>query len=175
MDFCLKKITLSLMVASSLVYSASNIVESIQYDGIIHISESVAKHLNEIKVGEPLDPIAVDKTIKNFFDQGYFQDIWVENNDGKVVLHFKEKPVISKIELKGYKENDEEARKKLLQLDKGTLFDEKRLEEAKKRILEALSKDGKIDSVVEVQSKKLENGSMHVTFMVGCGDEMTEK
>jgi outer membrane protein insertion porin family len=142
---------------------------------MIHISETVAKRLNEVKIGEPLDSAAVDKTVKNFFEQGYFEDVWAEENEGKVTFHFKEKPIISKIELKGYKENDEEAQKTLLQIDKGSLYDEKRLESAKKRIVDALSTDGKIDSVVEIDSEKLDNGSMHVTFIVNEGEEIIIK
>lgn len=171
----MKTITLSLIVASALAHASTQNVQSIQYDGMVHISETVAKRLNEVKVGEPLDASAVDKTVKNFFDQGYFEDVWVEENEGKVTFHFKEKPIISKIELKGYKENDEEAQKGLLQIDKGALFDEKRLESAKKRIVDALSQDGKIDSVVEIESEKLENGSMHVTFIVNEGEEIIIK
>lgn len=175
MDFGLKTITLSLVVASALLHASTQNVESIQYDGMVHISETVAKRLNTLKIGEPLDPREVDKTIKNFFDQGYFEDIWAEENEGKITFHFKEKATISKIELKGYKENDAEAQKTLLQIEKGALYDEKRLETAKKRIIEALSQEGKIDSVVEIQSEKLENGSMHVTFIVNEGEQIIIK
>jgi len=171
----LKTITLSLLVASALAHASTQNVQSIQYDGMVHISETVAKRLNEVKIGEPLDAAAVDKTIKNFFDQGYFEDVWAEESEGKVTFHFKEKPIISKIELKGYKENDEEAKKTLLQIDKGALYDEKRLESAKKRIIDALSQDGKIDSVVEIDTEKLENGSMQVTFIVNEGEEIIIK
>lgn len=158
-----------------MVHASTQNVQSIQYDGMVHISETVAKRLNEVKVGAPLDTVAVDKTIKNFFDQGYFEDVWADENDGKVTFHFKEKPSISKIELKGYKDNDEEAKKTLLQIDKGSLYDEKRLEAAKKRIIDALSTDGKIDSVVEIETTKLDNGSMQVAFIVNEGQEIIIK
>lgn len=171
----MKTLPLSLLVAGALVHASTENVQSVQYEGMVHISETVAKRLNEVKVGEPLNQATVDKTIKNFFEQGYFEDIWAEEKEGKVTFHFKEKPVVSKIELKGYKENDEEARKSLLQIEKGSLFDEKRLEAAKKRLIEALSHDGKIDSVVEVNSEKLENGSMSVTFIVNEGEEIIIK
>lgn len=164
-----------MVVASALLHASTQNVESIQYDGMVHISEAVAKRLNTLKVGEPLDPKEVDKTVKNFFDQGYFEDVWAEENEGKVTFHFKEKPTISKIELKGYKENDEDAKKTLLQIEKGALFDEKRLESAKKRIIDALSQEGKIDTVVEIESEKLENGSMHVTFIVNEGEQIIIK
>jgi len=171
----LKKFTLSLIAACTFLHASTQNVQSIEYDGMVHISETVAKRLNEVKIGAPLDQTEVDKTIKNFFEQGYFEDIWAEENDGKVTFHFKEKPIISKIELKGYKENDEEAKKSLLQIDKGALYDEKRLEGAKKRIIESLNQDGKIDSVVEIQTDKLENGSMQVTFLVNEGEEIIIK
>lgn len=171
----MKTITLSLIVASALVHASAQNVQSIQYDGMVHISEAVAKRLNEVKIGEPLDAASVDKTVRNFFDQGYFEDVWADEDEGKVTFHFKEKPIISKIELKGYKENDEEAKKTLLQIDKGALYDPKRVEDAKKRIIDALSQDGKIDSVVEIETEKLENGSMRVSFIVNEGEEIIIK
>jgi outer membrane protein insertion porin family len=174
MDLHLKKIALSLVLSFALV-QASTTIESIQYDGLVHISTAVAKQLNPVKVGEPLDPVTVDKAIKNFFEQGYFEDIWADEDNGVLTFHFKEKPVISKVELKGFKENDEEARKALLQIEKGSLFDPRRIESARKRIVEALNQEGKIDSVVEVESKKLDNGSMEVIFIANEGAEIIIK
>lgn len=171
----MKTLFLSLIVAGTLICASAQNVQSIHYDGMVHLSEAVAKRLNEIKVGEPLSPSAVDKTVKNFFDQGYFDDVWVDEENGKVTIHFKEKPTIARIEIKGYKENDEAAQKTLLQIEKGSLYDEKRLEAAKKRIIEALSADGKIDSVVEIDTEKLEGGSMLVTFIVNEGEEIIIK
>lgn len=172
MDSNLKKTTLSLFLSSALLSAAVENITTIKYDGMVHISEAVAKQLNEVKIGEPLDPVRLDKTIKTFFDQGYFEDVWADQTEGTVTFHFKEKPIISKVELKGFKENDEEAKKALLQIEKGALYDAKRIEAAKKRIVEALNQEGKIDSVVEVETEKLENGSMSVKFIANEGEEI---
>lgn len=171
----MKKITLSLLLASLLAHASTQNVQAVSYDGMVHISPSVAKGLNLVKIGEPLDLVAVDKTVKLFLAQGYFEDVWADENNGVVTFHFKEKPIISKIELKGYKENDEEAKKTLLQIEKGALYDAARIEATRKRIVEALSQEGKIDSVVEVESKKLDNGSMQVTFIANEGEEIIIK
>jgi len=175
MDLHLKKIAFSLVLSVALAHASTKNIEAIHYDGLVHISAAVAKQLNPVKVGEPLDPITVDKAIKNFFEQGYFEDIWVDEENGTLTFHFKEKPVISKVELKGFKENDEEAKKSLLQIEKGSLFDARRIESTRKRIVEALNQEGKIDSVVEVESEKLENGSMEVTFIANEGEEIIIK
>lgn len=175
MDFHLKQITLSFFLSSALLCAATENVTSIKYEGMVHISQAVANQLNEVKVGEPLDPQRLDKAIKTFFDQGYFEDVWAEEEAGVVTFHFKEKPIISKIELKGFKENDEEAQKGLLQIDKGALYDIKRIESAKKRIMDALNQEGKIDSVVEVETTKLDNGSLSVKFIANEGEEIIIK
>lgn len=175
MDFKLNKITLSLFLSSVLLCAASETITSIKYEGMVHISEAVAKQLNEVKIGEPLDPIRLDKSIKTFFDQGYFEDVWADQEEGTVTFHFKEKAIISKIELKGFKENDEDAQKSLLQIEKGALYDVKRIEGAKKRIVDALNQEGKIDSVVEVETETLDNGSISVKFIANEGQEIIIK
>ena len=139
---------------------------------MVHLSESVAKRMLGFKEGDTLDKEAVDKAIKRFFKQGYFADIWVDNADGVITFHFKEKPIISKIEMKGYKENDDEAQEALLQIKKGSIYDEKRLEAVKKRIIDALSQEGKIDTVVEIETEHLDNGSVKVTFRVNEGENI---
>ena len=171
----MNKTALSLALCSIFTGLNASTITSINYEGLINISPTVAKRLNTIKIGQPLDPITVNETLKTFFNQGYFDDIWAEEENGHLTLHFKEKPVISKVELKGYKDNDEEAKKTLLQIEKGVLYDTARIESTRKRILEALNQEGKIDSIVEVESKKLDNGSMQVTFLANEGKEIVIK
>ncbi len=145
-------------------------VTDIKFVGTVHISESIAKSMLKIEVGDQLDVKKVDETIKTFFDQGYFTDIWADEENGVITFHFVEKPIISKIKMSGWKESDKEAQESLLQIKKGALYDEKRLQAAKQRIIEALSQEGKIDSVVEIETEYLDNGSVAVEFKVNEGE-----
>lgn len=156
-------------MASALLH-AGGTVEKVRYDGLVHISEDVADQLLVQKPGQPLDREKVDRTIKTFFKQGYFNDIYATFEGDVLTLHFVEKPIISRIELKGWKENDEDTLRDIVQLKKGTLYDPEKLEAAKKRIIAALSQEGKIDSVVEIETEHLENGSVSVTFVVNEGE-----
>lgn len=167
-------LTVVLMMASTQLVAAQ-IVKKVKYDGLVHISKGVADQLLAQKPGEPLDVAKIDKTIKTFFKQGYFKDIYATFDGTVLTLHFKEKPIISRIKLEGWKENDEDTLKNVVQIKKGTLYDPKKLEEAKKRIIQALSQDGKIDSVVEVETKHLDNGSVSVTFVVNEGETILIK
>jgi len=147
-------------------------VKEIKYEGLVHLSESVALRMLDFQVGQEVGDAEIDKAIKSYFAQGYFDDIYVTFENDVLRFHFKQKPIITKVELKGWKENDEDVHESVIQIKKGTLYDERKLQAAKKRIVEAISQDGKIDSVVEIEKEYLENGSMKVTFLVNEGEKI---
>ena len=166
-----------LLLASLFTFMAINSfafnVKSIKYDGMIHISESVALRMLDFEVGNDVDEKTIDDAIKKYYKQGYFDDIWVDVQDGNITFHLKEKPIISQVELKGWKEDDSDIKNTVVQIKKGTLYSEAKLEAAKKRILQEINKDGKIDSVVEIEKEYLDNGSLKVTFVVNEGETIT--
>ncbi|CAI6160950.1 MAG: Outer membrane protein assembly factor BamA [uncultured Sulfurimonas sp.] len=147
-------------------------LDSIKFEGIVHISEPVALRMLTFEKGDEINMKMVDDAIKKYFKQGYFNDIWVELNGGDLTFFFKEKAIISQIELTGWKDNDEEIQDAVVQIKKGSLYDEKLLQDAKKRIIEAISQEGKLDSVVEIKTEYLENGSIKVAFIVNEGEEI---
>ena len=148
-------------------------VSEIKFEGMVHMSEAVARQMLSIKPGDELSEEAISEATKKFFSQGYFEDIEVVEESGVLTFRFTEKPVISRIDIRGWKEDEDADLDTLLQLKKGSLYDLKRIEGAKKRILENLQQDGKIDSVVETEVEHLDNGSVAVTFIVSEGEEIT--
>ena len=166
------RIFLAMLLTLLSVNSFAYTIKSIDYDGMVHLSKSVALRMLDFGVGDDVDDEVIDKSIKKYFRQGYFNDVWAEIKDGNLTYHFKEKALISKVELKGWKENDKDILDSVVQIKRGSLYDEKKLEAAKKRIIEAISQDGKIDSVVEIEKEYLENGSIKVTFIVNEGEKI---
>ena len=164
--------TLSLLAAINL---SAITLKSVKYENLVHISQTVALRMLPFEVGETIGDEEIDKAIKIYFKQGYFSDIWVDSENGVLTFHFKEKPIISKVVLKGWKESDKEIKDSVVQIKKGTLYNEKKLEAAKKRIIAAISQEGKIDSVVEIEKEYLDNGSIKITFIVNEGEEIVIK
>lgn len=150
----------------------SNVINTINFNGIHQISQSVALRMLEFEKGDYINEEILDIAIKNYYNQGYFTDVYADVVDDSLTFNFVEKPIISQIELKGYKENDDKVIDTIIQIKKGTLYNEKRLEAAKKRILDAMSQDGKLDGVVEIQKEYLDNGSVKVIFAVNEGEEI---
>lgn len=167
------RIFLAIVLTLLAINSFAQTINSIKYDGMVQLSESVALRMLKFEVGDEVSDEKIDESIKTYHKQGYFEDIWVDiDKDGVLTFHFKEKPLISKIELKGWKENDAEIINSVIQIKTGALYDEKKIEAAKKRIIEAISQDAKIDSVVEISKELLDNGSYKVTFLVNEGEEI---
>lgn len=160
-----------LLILLSINLSAITI-KSINYEGMVHISKPVALRMLDFEINDNINEKILDKAIKKYFKQGYFSDVWVEFDDGNLTFHFKEKAIISKVELKGWKENDKDIMDSVIQIKRGSLYDKKKLLAAKKRIIEAISQDGKIDSVVEIKEEHLDNGSIKVTFIANEGEEI---
>ena len=150
----------------------SQTIKQIKYEGMVHISKPVALRMLNFEAGDDVSDKMIDQAIQTYFKQGYFNDVWVELDAGTLTFFFTEKAIISKIELQGWKENDADIKDSVIKIKKGTLYDEKVLEDAKKRIIEAIAQEGKIDSVVEVKTDYLENGSIKVTFVVNEGEEI---
>ena len=147
-------------------------IKSIQYEGMVNLSEPVALRMLDFAIEDEVSQEDIDKAVKKYFKQGYFEDIYVTLQEGVLTFHCKEKPIISKIELKGWKENDEEVRESVVQIKKGSQYDEKKIEAAKKRIIDAISQEGKIDSVVEIEKEVLDNGGIKLTFLVNEGEKI---
>src|SRR3990167_535173 len=162
-------ILLTLIAVNSFAYT----IKTIKYEGMVQMSESVALRMLKFDIGDTVDDKMLDASIKTYYKQGYFEDIWIDiKEDGALTFHFKEKPLISKIELKGWKEDDSETMDSVIQIKVGSQYDEKKLEAAKKRIIEAINQEAKIDSVVEISKELLDNGGYKVTFLVNEGEEI---
>ena len=166
------RIFLALLLTLLAVNSFAYTIKSIKYEGMFHISKPVALRMLKFEVGDEVDDETLDKAIKAYYKQGYFADVWIDMQDGNLTFHFVEKAIISKVELKGWKEDDNEILDSVVQIKRGSLYDKKKLEAAKKRIIDAISQDAKIDSVVEIREEKLDNGSIKVTFVVNEGEEI---
>jgi len=170
----MKKIALSWMLIGSLLLAQK--VTQIKFEGLAHLSPSVAKEIAGIRVGDQMDSAKINQSIKNFFEQGYFSDVWVDKKGGTLIYHFKEKVAIANVQVKGYGTGDDG--KKLLAsigLKKGDLYDAARIQRAKKTLISRLESQGNYDSVVEVSTTPVGKGAISVVFDVNKGEKIKIK
>jgi len=168
------KIILSWMLLGAFVMAQK--VTQIKFDGLMHLSPSVALEIADIRVGDQMDSAKIDQSIKNFFEQGYFEDVWVDQQGGTLIYHFKEKVAIANLQVKGYGSGDEA--KELLNgigIKKGDLYDEARIEHAKKLLMAKLESKGNYDSVIDVTTTPVGEGAVSIVFDVNKGEKIKIK
>ncbi len=162
--------TLSIGLSSILL--AQNIT-SIKYRGLLHLSNDMATEISGIHVGDTFDINKIDESIKKFYSQGYFSDIIVSTTkNGGLVYKFKEKSVISKLQMEGYSsEEEQEALFTSIGLRKGDLYDAVKVQQAKKRLIKKIEAEGYYDTVVEVNVEPKEE-SIALVFEVNKGEKI---
>ena len=168
------KILLSWMFLGSLLLAQK--VTQIKFEGLAHLSPTTAKEIAGIHVGDQINAQNVNESIKNFFSQGYFKDVWVDQKGGTLIYHFKEKQAIANVDIKGYGSGDDG--EKLLAgigIKKGDLYDERRVKKATKTLIAKLEAQGYYDTVVDVSTKAVGDSSISVVFDVNKGEKITIK
>jgi len=151
-------------------------ITQIKFEGLSHLSPAVAMEVAGVHVGDQMDVDKINQSLVNFFNQGYFEDVWVDRKGGTLIYHFKEKTAIANVEIKGFGSGDEaEKLLKSIGLKKGDLYDEMRVEKAKKLLIERLQSEGNYDSVVEVTKTKVGDNAISLVFEVNKGEKIKIK
>lgn len=148
-------------------------VTQIKFEGLAHLSPTTAKEIAGIRVGEEINAGKINDSIKNFFSQGYFKDVWVDQQGGVLIYHFEEKLAVANIEIKGYGSGDDGP--KLLEgigLKKGDLYDNRRVEKAKRALISKLESQGYYDTVVDVTTTPVGESSVSLVFDVNKGEKI---
>ncbi|MDD3056121.1 MAG: outer membrane protein assembly factor BamA [Aliarcobacter sp.] len=169
-----KVVLFSLACAAAL---SADTIKSIEYKDVNKLSPEILNETLSMKVGEELNKDKLNDAVLKFYKYGYFDDITVSSENGILKFIFKEKPSISSVDIKGYKSRPEDldAVRSAINLKKGAMYTEKRVKEAKEKLLSMLTSEGHINSVVETEIERINDQSLKVTFNVNKGDEIIIK
>ncbi len=166
----MNKILLSGLILASSLYAVT--IKQIKFDGLIHLSPSIAKEIMGVHVGDILNPDTIDQGIKDLFKQNFFKDISVSEDNGVLTISVVERPVIANIEIVGIGDNDKKTLKDLIEIKKGEIYDENRADNAKKKIEKYYESKGYFNTVVEATTKKLNKSSLTLSLIVNRGEEI---
>jgi len=87
-------VTLLLLITTNLFAMT---IKSIDFNGMVHISKPVALRMLTFDVGDTIDATTLDKAIKKYYNQGYFNDIWAEFDNGNLHFTLKRKLVYQRL------------------------------------------------------------------------------
>lgn len=171
----MKKIT---FLSTTLVsFAAATQISSVSFEGLNYLSPQVAAEISGLRSGGELTAERANQAIMNLFSQGYFEDVSLQENGGKVKIFVKEKPSIAKIDVENVVTNDKDAIKGLIGIKAGQMYDENAISKAKERIKQFYEVKGFFDTVVEEKVEKLneDGNSVLVTLLVNRGENIIIK
>ena len=169
-----KVVLFSLACAAAL---SADTIKSIEFKDVNKLSPQILNETLSMKVGDEFNKNKLNDALLKFYKYGYFDDISVSSANGNLKFIFKEKPSIASVDIKGYKSRTEDldSVRTAMNLKKGAMYTEKRVKEAKEKLLTMLESEGYINSVVETEIEHINDKSLKVTFNVNKGDEIIIK
>lgn len=149
-------------------------ISAVRYQGSQVISDVLASEISKIKPGDELNIRAVDIAVQEFFKQGYFEDVYASFESGVLTFHFKQRPKVASVEIKGYgSEQEKETLYSQIGIKKGDSFDEVKLERAKLVIKTILEYQGYYGSVVNEELKSVgDDGAYAITLNINQGENI---
>jgi outer membrane protein insertion porin family len=168
------KIVFSFLLIGSFLYAQK--VTQLKFVGLVHLSNASAKEVSGISIGDTITVGNINESITNFFGQGYFKDVWVDQKGGVLIYHFKEKLAIANVEIKGYgSDEDSQALLAGAGIKKGDFYDKRRVKKAQKALIAQLEAQGLYDSIVRVETKNIGKSSVSIIFNVNKGEKIIVK
>lgn len=148
-------------------------LKEIQFSGLKHLSVTSALNLIGLKIGEEIDSAKINAAIIKLYEQNYFENISVQENNGVLNFIITEKPSIAKVTITGVASNDRKQIQSIVGIKKGALFSQANVKEAIERIKAYYEARSYFDTVVEVKEKSLENTEgLELEFIVNRGENI---
>ncbi len=131
------------------------------------------------QVGKAYSSYLVRNDIATLFKLGQFDDIQVDAQDvvGGVALTFrvKEKPAIVSVTHTGNDKIRDEKIDPEIHVKVGDVYDARRVEEDRKRVLELYKKDGYVFAEVTAKEEHTETGGVKLTYVIDEGSKVEVK
>ncbi|MDR0746781.1 MAG: outer membrane protein assembly factor BamA [Helicobacteraceae bacterium] len=149
----------------------AKVYSDVRFEGLLRLSPLSATEIIGFGAREDVSEERINSAIQRLFAQQYFTDISVEEQGGALIFRFKEKPVVANISFKGLSETEiNDKYLPVFGIKRGEIYDQGRVEAAKKRLILLSQSEGYYDPLVEVETqidRKNNRADLIVTYAKG--------
>ncbi|MGW8285122.1 MAG: outer membrane protein assembly factor BamA [Candidatus Deferrimicrobiaceae bacterium] len=149
----------------------------IQVVGANRVGPDTILRVMESRVGGEFDPAKIRADVKAIYRMGYFSDVKIDAKDEpgglRLVVLVVEKPIVSSIVIEGNKEVDTSDLKEALTIKERSLFQEDKVKESARKLVEVCQNRGYYDATVVPSVQEEADGSIRVSFRVSEGEKLT--
>ncbi len=152
-------------------------VLSVRVEGAIRSGADSVLRAMETREGKEFDPDRLREDVKAIWKLGYFSDVKVdaEQSPGGVRLTVlvAEKPLVSRVAIEGNREVDSADLKEALLIRERSLFQEEKVKESVRKLLEVFRNKGFYDATVSSLVEEQPDGTLRILFRVAEGEKLS--
>jgi outer membrane protein insertion porin family len=151
-------------------------VKAIDVQGANRVGADAIRRAMSTRVGADFDPERIREDVKAIFRMGYFSDVRFDAEETaggyRLTVVVTEKPIVSAVAIEGNKEVDTADLRQALALKERSLFQEDKVKESARKLLEVCQNKGFYDAVVDSAVSEDADGSYRIVFKVKEGEKL---
>ena len=172
------KYLIRLVLACSLVCLApaavqaqsAGVISQIAVQGNQRIEPATIRTYIAVREGDPFDPVAIDRSLKNLFATGLFADVSIGRQGEILIIRVVENPIINRITLEGNKRLDDDKIEPEIQLRPRVVYTRTKVQQDVERILDLYRRSGRFAVTVEPKVIELPQNRVDLVFEINEGD-----
>lgn len=150
---------------------AQDIVRKIEVSGAERIEEATVVSYMDLKPGDPLDEITVDRALKSLFSTGLFADVKVVDAGGGLVkVGVRENPIINQISFEGNDKIEDQELLSEIQLRPRQVFTRTKVQSDLARLNQIYRRQGRFSVNIEPKVIRLDQNRVDLVFEIDEGD-----
>ncbi|MFZ2162020.1 MAG: outer membrane protein assembly factor BamA [Sideroxyarcus sp.] len=149
------------------------VIKDIRVEGIQRTEPGTVFSYLPVKVGDTLNDERATAAVHALFATGFFKDVWLNVEQGVLVVVVKERPTVASVEVNGVKDFPKEQMRenlKIVGLAEGRILDKSILDKSVQELKRQYVARGKYAVEVKATVKDLERNRVAVSFDVEEGD-----
>ncbi len=150
--------------------AAGGTITAVQIQGNVRAEVETVRSYLQLKVGQPYDAAAADRSLKALFGTGLFADVVIEMQGSTLVVKLTENPIINRVAFEGNNKIEDDKLRDEVQSRARQVFTRARVQSDVDRILTIYRRGGRYNASVEPKVIKLEQGRVDLVFEINEGD-----
>jgi len=150
--------------------AAGGTIAGIQIQGNVRSEPETIRSYLQLKVGEPFDAAAADRSLKALFATGLYSDVVIEMQGPTLVVKVTENPIINRVVFEGNKKIDDDKLRDEVQSKPRQVYTRARVQADVDRILTIYRRGGRYNASVEPKIINLEQGRVDLVFEINEGE-----
>src|ERR687892_2034582 len=151
------------------VGAPAGVIQEIEVQGNQRIEAATVRSYLAVGIGDPFDPAELDRSLKNLFATGLFDDVTLRRQGDQLVVSVVENPIINRIAFEGNRRLEDDVLESELQLRPRVVYTRSRVQNAVSRILELYRRNGRFAATVEPKVIELPQNRVDLVFQINEG------